>query len=296
MSACSGADVAEAGAAAHDVDEDAGHLGADHVGDPLEHQAEAGRGGERHASAGRPPPQPYIMLTVATSLTAWRKTPSSSGQELRHQLGALGRRRDRVAEEVPAAGERARRSPTRTLPLMTSGSPDGSGRRTSGLRLRRADAARRSGLSAPPSTLFAQEAVRLGAGVEAQPARRAALEVQSTGHQPGARVDLAARRDAAVGAGLDAAPAALAVLANQRRPRLVSRGGRHRTSRPRAVQWRCRRRTARNRRTGEAVAPAARRRTRKSRGPARPGRKPCVEIAHAGGQGAANHWHGDWYT
>ncbi len=25
------------------------------------------------------PPQPYIMLTVATSLTAWTKTPSSSG-------------------------------------------------------------------------------------------------------------------------------------------------------------------------------------------------------------------------
>ncbi len=25
------------------------------------------------------PPQPYIMLTVATSLTAWRKTPSSRG-------------------------------------------------------------------------------------------------------------------------------------------------------------------------------------------------------------------------
>ena len=26
------------------------------------------------------PPQPYIMLTVATSLTAWRKTPSSFGR------------------------------------------------------------------------------------------------------------------------------------------------------------------------------------------------------------------------
>ena len=30
---------------------------------------------------GRPaPPQPYIMLTVATSLTACRKTPSSFGR------------------------------------------------------------------------------------------------------------------------------------------------------------------------------------------------------------------------
>jgi hypothetical protein len=36
-----GSDVAEAGAAAHHVDEDARHLRPDHVGDPLEHQAEA---------------------------------------------------------------------------------------------------------------------------------------------------------------------------------------------------------------------------------------------------------------
>ena len=36
-----GGDVAEAGTAAHHVDEDAGQLGADHVGDALEHQAEA---------------------------------------------------------------------------------------------------------------------------------------------------------------------------------------------------------------------------------------------------------------
>ena len=28
------------------------------------------------------PPAPYIMLTVATSLTAWTKTPSSSGSTL----------------------------------------------------------------------------------------------------------------------------------------------------------------------------------------------------------------------
>ncbi len=28
------------------------------------------------------PPHPYIMFTVATSLTAWRKTPSSCGSNL----------------------------------------------------------------------------------------------------------------------------------------------------------------------------------------------------------------------
>ena len=37
-------------------------------------------GEEVKVIARRPaPPQPYIMLTVATSLTAWTKTPSSCG-------------------------------------------------------------------------------------------------------------------------------------------------------------------------------------------------------------------------
>ena len=53
MSDCSGAMLPRPGPAAHDVDEDAGQLGADHVRDPLQHQAEAGRGGEGHATAGR---------------------------------------------------------------------------------------------------------------------------------------------------------------------------------------------------------------------------------------------------
>ena len=38
-------------------------------------------GDDVNVMQGRPaPPQPYIMLTVATSLTAWRKTPSSFGR------------------------------------------------------------------------------------------------------------------------------------------------------------------------------------------------------------------------
>ncbi len=50
-----GPDVAQTRAAAHDVDEDAGHLGADHVRDPLQHEAEARGRGEGHRSQARPP-------------------------------------------------------------------------------------------------------------------------------------------------------------------------------------------------------------------------------------------------
>ena len=72
------------------------------------------------------------MLTAATSLTACRKTPSELRQQLRHQLGALGRRRDRIAEEVPAAGEqRADGRGVRALHRRAARSR-GSGSQTSG--------------------------------------------------------------------------------------------------------------------------------------------------------------------
>ena len=45
-----GSDVAKARASPHDVHEDSRHLGADHVGDALEHQAEARGAGEGHTA------------------------------------------------------------------------------------------------------------------------------------------------------------------------------------------------------------------------------------------------------
>ena len=104
MSDCSGAMLPRPGPAAHDVDEDARHLGADHVGDPLEHQAEArGRGEGHRAQAGAAAAVHHVDGgDLADRL---EEDAVELGQQLRHQLGALGGRGDRVAEEVAAAGE-----------------------------------------------------------------------------------------------------------------------------------------------------------------------------------------------
>ena len=141
---------------------------------------------------GRPaPPQPYIMLTVATSLTACTKWPSSCGQQPGHQLGALGGRGDGVAEEVAAAGQQ--RADGRgvgplqdeRLPLRQR-QPHGGDVEPAG-----PEPGRRVGSSAPA-------AVGLGAGVDAEAAAVALVELERDRHQPGQRVDLLAGHDAAV--------------------------------------------------------------------------------------------------
>ncbi len=101
-----GTDVAEAGAAAHDVEEDAGDLGADHVGDPFEHQAEPGRRGEGHAAhAGSATAVHHVdRRHLAHRLD---EHTIQLRQELGQQLGAFRRRCDRIAEEVTAAGEQS---------------------------------------------------------------------------------------------------------------------------------------------------------------------------------------------
>ena len=111
-----GRDVAESRAAAHHVDEDARHLGADHVGDPFQHQAEARRGRERHA--GQPRAAAAVHHVDGRDLAdRLEEDAVELRQELRHELGAFRRRRDRVSEDVPAAREeRADRG--RVVPLQ----------------------------------------------------------------------------------------------------------------------------------------------------------------------------------
>ena len=142
-------------------------------------------------------------------------------QELRHQLRALGRRGDRVAEEVAAAGqERADGGRVGALDderldlrqgTASSGRSTGSGAcgRPGAEQLRRVLAARSlaRGIGA--------EAVGLRAGVDAQAAAVAVLQVEDDRDQAGLGIDLGSGGDAVLGAGVDAAAAALAVLGSR---------------------------------------------------------------------------------
>ncbi len=164
------------------------------------------------------PPAPYIMLTVATSLTAWTKTPSSCGQHLGHQLGPLGRGRDRVAEDVPAAGEESAHGEG-IGPLHDERLASGQRHRRVGPRLRlrgleRSRAGDRGRIDQLEGGLvtFGPKAVGLGAGLDAKITAVALVQVDDDRDQPGRRIDLGAHRDTALRARCDAAPAALAEL------------------------------------------------------------------------------------
>ena len=103
------------------------------------------------------------------------------GQQLRHQLGALGRGRDRVAEEVAAAGEqRADRRGVGALEDEGAHGQGGSTTRCPGTASRPRGATRVAAASTRSSASpgSRQQAVRLRAGVEAQAAGRAVLEVE----------------------------------------------------------------------------------------------------------------------
>ena len=141
---------------------------------------------------GRPaPPQPYIMLTVATSLTACTKCAVELGQQPGHQLGALGGRGDGVAEEVAAAGQQR-----------------ADGRGVGALQDERLPLRQRQPLGGDVDRLGPRpgrrvlvgdpQAVGLGAGVDAEAAAVALVEVERDRHQPGQRVDLLPGHDAAV--------------------------------------------------------------------------------------------------
>ena len=121
-------------------------------------------------------------------------------QQLRHQLGALGGGRDGIAEEVAAAREQ--RADGRGVGALHHQGPR-LGQREVGVRdrswasARRAVACRRawpgSWSSKSPSGC---EAVGLRAGLDAQAAGRAVLEVEDDGNEAGGGVDLGARLDA----------------------------------------------------------------------------------------------------
>ena len=153
--------------------------------------------------------------------------------ELRHELGALGRGRDRVAEDVPAAREEGA-DRGRVVPLQDErlGLRQGDDLRRDGRRLRARGGALaeelRGVLQLEVLALLrlGAEAVRLGAGVDAQPAGVAVVEVQDDGHEPRERVDLVAGLDAVLRAGFDAAAAALAELVEQHRFGSFANGGR----------------------------------------------------------------------
>jgi len=208
-------DVAQARAAAHDVDEYPWHLGADHVGDPLQHQAEAGRRGEGHgAQAGAA--AAVDVVDRRDLRNGLEEDAMELGQELGHQLRALGGRRDRIAVDVPAAGEQG--ADGRGVgPLDHQGLDVGQG--LDGVR----DVVRRRRLAVPvaeelggvlelPLLGLGQQPIGLRAGGDAEAAAVADLEVEDDGNQAGGRVDLGAQRDAVLGAGLDTSAASLAVL------------------------------------------------------------------------------------
>ena len=99
-----GRDVAEAGPASHHVHEHARHLGPDHVGEALEHEAEAGRGGEGETASARAPTSVH-QVHGGHFAHGLKKEAAEPGQQLRHELGAFGRGRDGVAEKMTASGE-----------------------------------------------------------------------------------------------------------------------------------------------------------------------------------------------
>ena len=209
-------DVAEAGAAAHHVHEDARQLGPDHVGDALEHQAEPGRRGEGH----RPQPRAAAAVHhVDRGHLAHRLDEDAVElrQQLRHQLGALGRRRDGIPEEVPAARRAARRSKTRRCPCHERARLGQRqplvGDRQRPFRFEWPGAEERRRVhELEARSGFRGEAVGLRAGAHAEAAGGAVLEVQDHRDQAGPGVDLRPHLDAVACAGFDAASAALAVL------------------------------------------------------------------------------------
>ena len=168
------------------------------------------------------------MLTVATSLTACRKTPSSSGQQLRHELGALGRGRDRVAEEVAAAGEERadgrgvgaldhqRAAPRRAAAITLVG--DGAGPPRAAGRLRGPKSRCRRPDRAAPHSGPGMRPYGSGQASMQRPQAGAVLEVELDGHE--ARARGRSRCPASMqcwAQALDAAPAALAVLRQDER-------------------------------------------------------------------------------
>ena len=101
--ALAGLDGAQARAAAHAVDDDAGQLGARHVADALLLQADAGRGGRGHgphAGAGG-----AVHHVDGRNLRLrLQEHAARLGQMGGHILRDLALRRDGIAEEAVAAG------------------------------------------------------------------------------------------------------------------------------------------------------------------------------------------------
>ncbi len=218
-----GPDVAQPRAAAHHVDDHPRHLGADHVAHPLQHQAEARRGGEGHAGqAGAAAAVHHVdrrhLAHRLDEVAAQRR------QQPRHQLRALGGGGDGVAEEVAAA--RQQRADGRGVGALEDERPPVRERPPLGGHVDR----RWPGPG--PDPVGHPQAPGLGAGVDAEAAAVALVEVERDRHQPGLRVDLLPRHDAAVRAGLDAAVAPLAVLRLQPRPGPLHRGCHRRPPRP----------------------------------------------------------------
>ena len=157
--------------------------------------------------------------------------PVELRQELGHQLGAFRGRGDRVAEEVPAAGEE-RADGGGVVPLQDERLhlPE----RDDLVR----DVDRLGGVGHPVAEELRRvlqlvvgvrrgllEPVRLGAGVDAESAAVAVFQVQDDRHEPGLGVDLGPHRDAVLRAGADAAAAALAELGEDERFRSFLQGG-----------------------------------------------------------------------
>ena len=193
-----GADVTQPGAAPHDVHEDGRHLCPDHVGDPLQHQAEAG--GAREGHAALPGAAGAVHHVHGRHLAdGLDEDPVKLGQYPCHQLRAFGRRRDRVPEDVAAAGQEGAqrrgvgpldderlplgRGPPCVRPGLGPGRRKGSRARRHSRRDRRR-----------PGRLQQVETVGLRAGIDAESAAIAVRQVQHHRDEPRLRVYLGARR------------------------------------------------------------------------------------------------------
>ena len=225
-----GGDVAKARPAAHDVHDDGRNLRADHVGDPLEHQRKARGGGKRQAAHARSAAAVHHVHGGDLG-DGLQEHAVEVREELGHQLGAFRRRGDRIAEEVPAAGQESADG-GRVVPLQDER-----------LHLRKRDGLVRNvdrfrGVGHPVAEELRGvlelvvgvrrgllEPVRLGAGVDAESAAVAVFQVQDDRGEPGLGVDLGPHRDAMLRAGADTAAAPLAELGEDERFRSFLQGG-----------------------------------------------------------------------
>ena len=218
-----GGDVAQAGPAAHDVHKDAWQLRADHVGDALQHQAEARRGGEGHGGQARAGGAIH-HVHGGDFADGLEEGAIQLGQEPGHELGALGGGGDGVAVDVAAAGQDGadgRGIGALDDQWLGGGQGQHLGGDVHGLRGIAGPHAEELGwvlqLKLLVGALFGRaQAVGFRAGIHAQTARIAVGQVEHHGYQAREGIHLVAEGDAVLGTGINAAAAAFAIFRQEK--------------------------------------------------------------------------------